>query len=140
MGFGIHSIPLGGGKPGILSEPTIIEASGMRKTALTITATTCQSATLKPNRRDPTRTLVIGGLPPAARGDVLHQDDQRRHDVHHPDHRRPIAEAEVLEGVRIYFEWQEIGGVIWVAVRHKVRGREVVLQADDCGAECEQQK
>src|SRR5436190_4491082 len=103
MGFGIHSIPFGGGKPGILSEPTIIEANGIRKMALTITATTCQSATLKPNRREPTRTLVIGGLPPAARGDVLHKDDQHCYCVHHPDHCCPVAEAEVLEGVGVDF-------------------------------------
>src|SRR5437868_14560625 len=100
-------MPRGGGSPGRRSEPTSIEASGTSKRALSNTSTTCQA-----NRRNlgarpggsegRTGILFISGFAPPPCGHVLRQHDQSGDAVQHPDHRRPVAEAEVLESVETY--------------------------------------
>ena len=49
------------------------------------------------------------------------EHDHRRHPVEHPDHRRAIAEAEVLEGVSVDFQRQEERGIVRPALRHQQR-------------------
>src|SRR5437868_4686643 len=107
MGLGSHSITRGGGKPGLRSDPTSIEASGTRNSTLIKTADIYQTMLILDfgswilNWRSPSSfiDLLISCLAPTAGGLVLREDYNRRDAIEHPDHGRGVAEMEVLESV-----------------------------------------
>src|SRR5438093_1111514 len=121
-------MPRGGGSPGRRSDPTNIDTRGSKNSALNTTITRCHNALesrgrgsgvggrvsaravslLAPDPRPPTPAprlfSFISSPTPTPGSGVLQEDDQRRHAVEDPDHRRSVPEAEVLEGVVVYLE------------------------------------
>src|SRR5256885_15796207 len=105
-------MPRGGGSPGRRSEPVSIEASGTRKSPLSNSSTTCQASRRTRGARPSAplvgrERLLISGFAPAPGAQVLGEHYQRGNAVEHPDHRRPVAEAEVLEGIVVNLQGEE---------------------------------